>query len=59
MFVEDLVFHNESLKKQAEAACNGDINCLFDVASTKDVSIGISTKVVGSQLINESNILSE
>ncbi|XP_031574160.1 mucin-like protein isoform X5 [Actinia tenebrosa] len=57
MFIEDLKFYNESLKKQAYAACQGDINCLFDSASTKDVSLGLSTKIVGSQMVNESNTL--
>ncbi|XP_031551446.1 mucin-like protein isoform X2 [Actinia tenebrosa] len=59
MFIEDLIeeFYNESLKQQAQAACKGDINCLFDSASTKDVSVGISTKIVGSQLVYESNTL--
>lgn len=59
MFIEDLTFYNESLKKQAYAACNGDINCLFDAASTKDLSVGISTKIVGSQMVNESSTLSK
>ncbi|XP_031570637.1 uncharacterized protein LOC116304951 isoform X2 [Actinia tenebrosa] len=57
MFIDELKFYNESLKKKAEAACQGDINCLFDSASTKDVSVGLSTKIVGSQMVNESNIL--
>lgn len=59
MFLEDLKFYNESLKRQAYAACNGDTNCLFDSASTKDVSVGLSTKIVGSQMVNESNTLSK
>ncbi|XP_031551134.1 mucin-like protein [Actinia tenebrosa] len=57
MFIDELKFYNESLEKQARAACQGDINCLFDSASTKDLSVGVSTKVIGSQLINESIML--
>ena len=58
MFLEDLNFANETLRKQAEEACQGDINCLFDSASTKDVSLGASTKAVSSTLEKESSSLS-
>ena len=59
MFLEDLYFANATLRKQAEEACQGDINCLFDSASTKDVSIGASTKAVSSTLEKESSSLSK
>lgn len=59
MFLEDLYFANATLRKQAEEACQGDINCLFDSASTRDVSIGASTKAVSSTLEKESSSLSK
>ena len=59
MFVEDLYFANDTLRKQAEEACQGDINCLFDSASTNDVSIGASTKAVSAILEKESSSLSK
>jgi len=59
MFLEDLYFANDTLRKQAEEACQGDINCLFDSASTNDVSIGESTKAVSSTLEEESSSLSK
>ena len=58
MFVEDLKFANDSLRQQAEEACQGDVNCLFDSASTKDVSLGESTKAVSVTLEKESSSLS-
>lgn len=58
MFLEDLKFANDTLRKQAEEACQGDINCLFDSASTKDVFLGASTKAVSSTLEKESSSLS-
>ena len=58
MFVEDLYFANDTLRREAEEACQGDINCLFDSASTKDVSMGASTKAVSSTLEKESSSLS-
>ena len=59
MFLEDLYFANDTLQKQAEEACQGDLNCLFDSASTNDVSIGASTKAVSAILEKESSSLSE
>ncbi|XP_022801632.1 mucin-like protein isoform X1 [Stylophora pistillata] len=57
MFLEDLSFPNETLRKQAEEVCQGDLNCLFDSASTKDVSVGASTKALSSILEKESSSL--
>ncbi|XP_022801631.1 mucin-like protein isoform X3 [Stylophora pistillata] len=57
MFLEDLSFPNDTLRKQAEEACQGDVNCLFDSASTKDVSMGASTKALSSTLEEESSSL--
>ncbi|RMX36464.1 hypothetical protein pdam_00010052, partial [Pocillopora damicornis] len=57
MFLEDLSFPNDTLRKQAEEACQGDLNCLFDSASTKDVSMGANTKAMSSTLEKESSSL--
>ena len=59
MFLEDLSFPNETLRKQAEEACQGDLNCLFDSASTKDVLMGANTKALSSTLEEESTSLSK
>ena len=40
---EPINFASESLRVAAELACQGDMNCLFDIASTGDVSVGAST----------------
>ena len=59
MFLEDMYFANDTLRRQAEEACQGDINCLFDSASTNDVSMGASTKAVSAVLEKESSSLSK
>ena len=59
MFLEELYFANDTLRKQAEEVCQGDGNCLFDSASTKDVSMGASTKAVSITLEKESSSLSK
>lgn len=59
MFVDELTFNNVSLEEEAKAACGGDINCLFDAASTKDVSLGESTKEVSIKIVEESNTISK
>ncbi|XP_031552818.1 mucin-like protein [Actinia tenebrosa] len=59
MFVEDLKFYNDSLKKEAVAKCNVDTSCLFDAASIGDVEIGLSTKQLGSQLVKDSKKMSK
>jgi len=56
--MDELKFANETLEAEAREKCGDDINCLFDAASTNDVSVGLQTKVVGSQMINDSVILS-
>jgi hypothetical protein len=58
-FIEDYEFGNDTLKQEALEKCEGDVNCLFDAASTNDVTMGISTKIVGSTPKNESEALSE
>ncbi|PFX32349.1 Mucin-4 [Stylophora pistillata] len=57
MFLEDISFPNDTLRKQAEEACQGNLNCLFDSASTKDVTMGASTKALSSTLEKESSSL--
>ena len=57
MFADNITWHNDSLRKQAEAGCGDDHECLFDVASTNDLSVGMVTKDISVQLVNESNKL--
>ena len=59
MFADNIKWHNDSLKQKAEAQCGNDHECLFDVASTKDLSIGSATKAIGVQLVNDTKKLSE
>ena len=37
------VFNDSALEISANATCKGDLFCLFDIAATKDVQIGMST----------------
>ena len=59
MFADNIKWHNDSLKQKAEAQCGDDHECLFDVASTKDLSIGSATKEISVQLVNDTKKLSE
>ena len=59
MFADNITWHNESLRVKAEEECGEDYECLFDVASTNDLSVGMVTKDVSIQLVNESNALSK
>ena len=59
MFADNITWHNDSLREKAEAECGDDHECLFDVASTKDLSVGMVTKDISVQLVNESNALSK
>ncbi len=54
---ENITFASEALRKEAEAVCQGDANCLFDIASTGDTSVGESTKQVSVQLESENEEL--
>ena len=54
---ENITFASEALRLKAEAVCQGDVNCLFDIASTGDTSVGESTKQVSVQLERESEEL--
>ena len=57
MFADNITWHNDSLRIKAEAECGDDHECLFDVASTNDLSVGMVTKDISVQLVNESNKL--
>lgn len=54
---EPISFATNELRVAAEHACQGDVNCLFDIASTGDVSVGESTKQVAVQIESESQAL--
>ena len=54
---ENVTFASDALRQQAEAVCQGDVNCLFDIASTGDLSVGESTKQVSVQLESENEEL--
>ena len=57
MFADNITWHNDSLRLEAEDQCGEDYECLFDVASTNDLSVGVVTKDISAQLVNESNAL--
>ena len=57
LFLDNIIFASDSLRQQAEAICQGDVNCLFDIASTGDTTVGESTKQISVQLESESEEL--
>ena len=57
MFADNITWHNDSLRLAAENLCGEDYECLFDVASTNDLSVGSVTKDINVQMVNESNAL--
>ena len=59
MFVEDIVWADNDTREQAEANCGGDIVCLFDAASTNDVSIGLNSQAVKVKVVEENKQLSK
>lgn len=54
---EPIPFANDALRQAAEEICQGDANCLFDIASTGDTAVGASTKQTAVQLESESQEL--
>ena len=54
---EPIPFANDALRQEAEEICQGDANCLFDIASTGDTAVGESTKQTAVQLETESQEL--
>ena len=59
MFADNITWHNDSLRPKAEDQCGNDHECLFDVASTNDLSLGLVTKDISIQLVNETKQLSK
>ena len=57
MFVEDIVWADNATRETAFSACDDDVACLFDAASTNDVSIGTNSKDVNVQLVKENEEL--
>ena len=57
MFADNITWHNQSLEQEAKDQCGDDFECLFDVASTNDLSVGMVTKDISIQLVNETNRL--
>ncbi|XP_022803205.1 mucin-like protein [Stylophora pistillata] len=57
MFADNITWQNDSIKIKAKAQCGDDHECLFDVASTNDLSVGLVTKDISVQLVNESKQL--
>ena len=57
MFVEDIQWADNATRDAAFALCDDDVACLFDAASTNDVSIGANSKDVNVQLVKENEEL--
>ena len=57
MFADNITWNNVSLEREAQKECGDDHECLFDVASTSDLSVGMVTKDISIQLVNDSNTL--
>ena len=57
MFVEDIQWADNETRIAAEQACDGNTVCLFDAASTNDVSIGTNSKDLNVQLVEEKKLL--
>lgn len=55
--MEEIVWADNATRDAALAACDGDVACLFDAASTNDVSIGTNSKEVNVQLVKENEEL--
>ena len=49
-------FSSPEIQSEAEVVCGSDPACLFDVAATGSVDIGLST-LTGSQELNDTAIL--
>ena len=57
MFADNITWFNDSIRQAAEAQCGDDHECLFDAASTNDLSVGLVTKDISIQLVNETNTI--
>lgn len=54
MFVDEIVWADNETQAAAEAQCGGDVVCLFDAASTNDVTIGLNSQEV-NVMVEEEN----
>ena len=59
MFVEEIKWADNKTEAQARAQCEGDVACLFDAASTNDVSIGVASKEIRIKVEKENIQLSK
>ena len=59
MFVEDINWADNETEAQAKEQCKGDVECLFDAASTNDVSIGVASREINIKVEKENNQLSK
>ena len=57
MFADNITWADNSIKQEGEAKCGDDLECLFDAASTNDLTVGMATKDINIQLVNETNTL--
>ena len=59
MFVEEIEWADNETEAQAKEKCNGDVVCLFDAASTNNVSIGLASQEINIKVEDENNKLSK
>ena len=59
MFVEDIEWADNKTEAQAKEKCKGDVVCLFDAASTNNVSIGLASQEINIKVEDENNKLSK
>jgi len=57
MFVDQIQWADNATRDAAILACDGDVTCLFDAASTSDVSLGTNSKDINVQLVKENEEL--
>lgn len=57
MFVDQIQWADNATRDAAFLACDDDVTCLFDAASTSDVSIGTNSKDINVQLVKENEEL--
>ena len=57
MFSDQIQWADDATRDAAILACDGDVACLFDAASTNDVSLGTNSKDINVQLEKENEEL--
>ena len=57
MFSDNLRWDNATLEAEARKNCGDDSECLFDAAATGDLSVGLETKAINIQLVNDTKQL--